>query len=255
LSRDEVLLLFNGEDGGDKASLGVYSIPLQRIVCHCRFPFVQLPSTGSFLTKPESRFGDKDPFSMAKMMVPDPLLAIIGISFSLGRADPDGCSIILSVDAFRKAYLSLLENQAGRDVFEWEEWGPATTRWLPPSKISPAGIRVICGPRILVRGWASALVDEASNEFGLMILDFNPRPIRQGATQKLEGTYQSLVIDHETEWKDPDSDLKVTSRLPFRAFIGKGYSRANFYRFDGSTVVSRMVCRVTLSTRRLLKQI
>jgi hypothetical protein len=196
---------------------------------------------GWFLTRPESRFGDKKPFSMAKMVMPDPLVGIIGISFTFEEYDPDGCSMILSLHAFQRIYFSLSENQPDRDVFEWDEWGPSATRWLPSSKVEPAGIRSICGPRMLVRGRPSALAEGASNNYSLMILDFNPRPIRRGATSKCEDTYEVLVVDHETEWQDGNSDLKITSRLPFRAFVSQSYSRGAFYCFDGSNIVIRMV--------------
>jgi hypothetical protein len=178
---------------------------------------------------------------MAKMVVPDPLLGIIGFTFYLEDEDRNTCFIILSVDVFRRTYNSLIESQTDRSVFEWEEWGPSTTRWLPYVDIAPAGIRVTCGPRILVLGKASALADGGFDDSNLMILDFNPRPIRRGATTKLEKKYQILVIDHETEWEDPRSGLKITSRLPFRVFVSKGFSRGANHRFDGSTIVSRRV--------------
>ncbi|CAG8749957.1 10458_t:CDS:2 [Acaulospora colombiana] len=73
----------------------------------------------------------------------------------------------------------------------------------------------------------------------LMILDFNPRPIRRGATSKTEDTHQILVCVDEACWQVPHQGVVVNSSLPFRAFVGKGFRRDSYYRFDGSIVVGR----------------
>ncbi|PVG03806.1 hypothetical protein CPB86DRAFT_307073 [Serendipita vermifera] len=239
LSRDEVLLLLNGEDGGEKACIGVYSIPRRRLICRCRFPFFELPFTGTFLTRPESRFGDKKPFSMAKMVIPDPLVSIIGVSFYLKEDDFDNCTMVLSTAAFRKAYISLLENHPNRNrgVFEWEVWGPSSARWLPHDEIGPAGVRVTCGSRILVWGRISALGFELYDRPSLMILDFNPRPIWRNAGADMD--QKGFVVDFQTRWQVPHQGFEVTSELPFRVFLGEGFKRDSYYRFDGSFVVGR----------------
>ncbi|PVG03805.1 hypothetical protein CPB86DRAFT_778911, partial [Serendipita vermifera] len=240
LSRDEILLLFNGENQ-DNTSIGIYSIPLERVICRCRFPFAQLPIMASFLTKPESRFGDRNPFSMAKVVIPDPALAILGIKFRLREDGFKDCCMVLSVGAFQKTYPSLLDRHPSRLVFEWEEWGPTTTRWLPYHGVNPAGSRIIHGSRMLVWGRANAFAADGSGGSNLMLLDFNPRPIRKGATTRFGKKYQVLVIDQETEWQYSHAKSKITSKLPFRLSVSQEFPRHSAYRFDGSSLVGRSV--------------
>ncbi|CAG8672723.1 4688_t:CDS:2, partial [Acaulospora colombiana] len=239
LSRDEVLLLFNGEDEEDKVTLGVYSVPLKRIVCRCRFPFAYLPYIAFFLTRPESRFGEKCPSSMAKMVMPDPIVNILGISFHLKPGDRSYCCVVLSVDAFTRTYQSLLEKYPDREVFDWEEWGPSTTRWLPYYDINHAGNPNIFGSRMLTWGRANAIDPRSYDDLNLLLLDFNPRPIRKGAVTTIEERYHVLVVDQETLWVDPHGQFTVTSSLPYRAFVTSWLPRHSYFRFDGSTIMGR----------------
>ncbi|PVG03800.1 hypothetical protein CPB86DRAFT_306909 [Serendipita vermifera] len=55
LSREEMLLLFNQDES--ITNIAVYSLPLQRIVCRCLFPFPKPSFQAMFLTRPESTFG------------------------------------------------------------------------------------------------------------------------------------------------------------------------------------------------------
>jgi hypothetical protein len=246
LSRDEVLLLFNGEDEQDKVILGVYSVPLRRIVCRCRLPLVDLPYLASFLTRPESRFGEKCPSSMAKMVMPDPVVNILGISFLLKQTDRYYCCAVLSVEVFTKTYLSLLEKHPDRTVFDWEEWGPSSTRWLPYAEINHAGNRNIFGSRMLTWGRTDALVPESYSNYNLVLLDFNPRPIRKGAVTNTKEKHHVLVIDQETVWEDPHEQFTVTSNLPYRAFVTLWLPRYPYFRFDGSTIMARGVSATAL---------
>ncbi|PVG03797.1 hypothetical protein CPB86DRAFT_722666 [Serendipita vermifera] len=235
LSRDEVLLLFNGEEGYG-TSLGVYSFPLQRIVCRCQLPFASPPYEARFLTHPDSQIQDNRPAPIAKSFVTDPELNIVVINFRQRRTYPLCC--VLSAHLFRKMYTSLLDNHADRNVFEWEEWGPTVTRWLP-RRCEPTGTRSIHGCRMLAWGLTAAFISGPHYELRLFLLDFNPRPIRRGITTDTDGDSQVVLIDHETVVKETYTGMEIKSSLPYRVFSNTWLPPVPNCRFDGTTIIRR----------------
>jgi hypothetical protein len=240
LSRDEALILFNGEDGR-KTSIAVYSFPLQRIICECRLPFSDLPFKAAFLTRPESRFGDNCPSSIAKYLLPDQELNILGMTFRIEEHGNNLCVVVLSVQQFRLKYQSLLKKYPKRNTFEWEEWGPTVTRLLPYDRIHSTGYRNIFGSRLLVWGWSDSLHPDSYSGTSLILLDFNPRPIKRGATNKLTGGSYEIVITGESSWQEPRTQKVIKSSLPYRAFTTPWLPRCFSFRFDGSTIIGKGV--------------
>jgi hypothetical protein len=240
LSRDEVLILFNGEEDYGTA-LAVYSLSLQQIICICQLPCT-LPFRAIFLKRPESRFGDKCPSSTAKILVPDPWVNILGINFKLeeGPSSPWVC-VILSLHKFQNMCNSLLEKYPGRDRFDWEEWGPTVTRWFPSQQIGSTGSRCIFGSRMVV--WGSAGLPDPRPS-SCILLDFNPRPI-------LRDTAYGRVVTQETVWEDKDVGLVVKSSLPYRVFTAPRLSGFDF-RFDGNTIMSKWVRSCNLRSPNLM---
>jgi hypothetical protein len=237
LSRDEALLLFNGD--GRNVSLGVYSFPLQRMVCECRFPFLKPIIRAAFLTRPESRFGEKCPSSIAKCLLPDPELNIISMIFRTSEwSNPECC--VVSLKKFQHMYNSLLKKHPHRNTFEWNEWDPTVIRWLPSPHVNPSGNRNVFGSRMLAWGKAGYLHD--ASHFGdnnLILLDFNPRPIKRGATTDVRGESHEIVINHETSWRLGEREIK--SSLPYRAFTTRWLPEYPYFRFDASTILAKGV--------------
>ncbi|PVG03790.1 hypothetical protein CPB86DRAFT_778901 [Serendipita vermifera] len=238
LSRDEVLLLFNGEEDYGTA-LAVYSLKRQQIICKCRFPY-QLPFRVLFLKRPESLFGDNCHSSAAKLLTPDPLVNILGINFKLeeGPASLWSC-VVLSLDRFQNMYKSLLESCTGRDSFDWEEWGPTVTRWLPKQYSNPTGNRSIFGSRMIAWGPPNSLDAQSDSSSCLVLLDFNPRPIQRDITFESGRTSHGIVIHEETTWEDEQVGLKVKSSLPYRVFTAPHFPSGFDFRFDGSTIIGK----------------
>ncbi|PVG03791.1 hypothetical protein CPB86DRAFT_778903 [Serendipita vermifera] len=240
LSRDEALLLYNGEDGHDPA-IGVYSFSQQCIAYQYLFPPL-LPVWALFLTRPESLFGPNCPVSVAKTFIPDPRVNIIGISFKLEEGIPlSWCNVILSMHKLRQVSSSLIERHPGKKVFNWEEWGSNVTRWLPYPQVSSTGNRSIFGSRMTLWGSPSALYSDSYQPHSLILLDFNPWPIKRGATTNLERNTHVIVVNEETIWEGGRNGIKVKSSLPFRAFAADRTPIAFSFRLDGSTVIAKSI--------------
>ncbi|CAG8653510.1 11915_t:CDS:2 [Acaulospora colombiana] len=238
LSRDEALLLFNGE-GDHGISIAIYSFQLQQITCECQFPFSESSSLALFLTRPDSRFGDDCPSSIAKSLLPDSETNILALTIQLESHGRPACCV-LSVQMLRQMCNSLLGKNPDRNVFRWEEWGPTVTRWLPYQVINATGNRNIFGSRMIAWGNPGYLHEDSYDETCLILLDFNPRPIKRGATTRLED-YHEIVIDKETTWKNPQDGTLIASSLPYRAFTRRWFPRCSYFRFDGGTIIGKGV--------------
>ncbi|PVG03803.1 hypothetical protein CPB86DRAFT_306959 [Serendipita vermifera] len=240
LSKEEALLLFNGQ-GDHRTSISVYSFSLQRIICECQLPFPYIPYRAVFLTRPESRLGEKRPTFIAKSLLPDPDLNIIGMNFQVNPQDNDSYVVVMSLQGFSQIYKALLDKYPHRHTFEWEEWGPTVTRWLPYGRIMSTGYRNIFGSRFLVEGYPDSLHHDSYNHLTLLLLDFNPRPIRRGVTTSVSGGSQAhrIVIEEETTTQLACCDKVIKSSLPFRAFTTPWRPSCFNFQFDGSTIIGK----------------
>jgi hypothetical protein len=243
LSRDAALLLFNREEGHE-TSIAIYSFQVQGIIVECRFPFSDIALQASFLTRPDSRFGDKCPSSIAKSLLPDPEVNILAMTFQLEDNAQHACCV-LSVKRFTQLCGSLLKKYPVREVFDWEEWGPTVTRWLPYQGIMATGNRNIFGSRMVAVGPPGLLHEESHANSCLMLLDFNPRPIKRGAKTSFNGDSHEIVIDQETTWNYPHNGTVIRSSLPYRAFATSWYPHCSSFKFDGSTIIGRGVSSST----------
>jgi hypothetical protein len=239
LSKEEVLLLFNDEEE-NVTSIAVYSLLQQQAFGKCHFPFPDRAFQAEFLTRPESLFGEHCP-STTRSIVPDPELNIITVSIRIEELRP-ALFCVISVQRFLQVYNSLLGRSQDRDKFEWAEWGPEITRWLPYASLEPTGSRNSFGSLMLAWGSAYLLDSETYTGPNIVLLDFNPWPIKRGATTKLEEQCHQIVIQEETQWIHPRTGTVLKSRLPYRAFVRPWLPPCYGFRFDGSTVVGRRVC-------------
>ncbi|PVG03799.1 hypothetical protein CPB86DRAFT_306880 [Serendipita vermifera] len=234
-SRDEALLLFCGQ-GGYGTSVAVYSFPLQRVLCTCQFPFPRAPSQARYMTRPDSRIQDNCPVPLEQSLVTDPELNIAVVGFTFLRINSLVC--VISVHRFRQMYISLLQKHSGRQIFTWEEWGPTVTRWFP-SQLQPTGTDNIFGCRMVICGNPSFLHPQCWSAVSLILLDFNPRPIRHGAITRVNGESQTVVIDQESVVGDVHQRVLIKSSLPYRAFTTLWILSSANYRFDGTTIIAR----------------
>jgi hypothetical protein len=239
ISIDEALLLFNGEDGNGSC-IAVYSLHLRRVVCRCLFPFRYLPQEARFLIRTDPRIRGNVPSPISKSFVPDPEVDIVTARFRL-RHNTRNVYCVISTHRFRQMINCLLGKYSNRDTFNWEEWGPSVTRWLPYAQIEPTGARSIFGCRMLARGTPISLDSRSFSTVNLILLDFNPRPIQRGAVTDIEGESHSIIINRETYWKDPDSEVLIKSSLPYRAFTTHWSPRSSNFLFDGSNIIQRTV--------------
>jgi hypothetical protein len=192
-------------------------------------------------------FGENCPSSVTKRTIPDSELNILPVIFQLEQFTQRRCCVI-SLQRFLRAYRSLLEISQGRQVFEWDEWGPNITRWLPLSALQVTGDRSTFGFMMLARGSGFRLHPHSYVDVTLFMLDFNPRPIRRGATTNIGEESHQIVFKEESQWEHPQTGKLIKSSLPYRVFVGSWLPRYLGLRFDGSTLVAR---KVRLSLRSL----
>ncbi|PVG03798.1 hypothetical protein CPB86DRAFT_722661 [Serendipita vermifera] len=235
LSRDEALLLGSGKEGYG-TSVAVYSFSLQRVVCTCRFPFSKAPFHAQYMTRPSSQIQNNRPVPLEQSLIPDPELNIVVVSFRFYQSNTMFC--VLSAHRFRQITNSLLKEHSGRHTFNWEEWGPTVTRWFSYD-IEPAGRDSVFGRRMIAWGYPSFLHPQCGTALSLVLLDFNPRPIRRGATTRFNGNSSEVVIDQETVMKSTRNGISIKSSLPYRAFIVPWIAGTSNFKFDGSAIIRR----------------
>lgn len=190
--------------------------------------------------------GPKFPHRERAIYKPDPRVVILGFVFySTNIAAREWFTVVLSVDLFLRKCERLLEALSGEysqqgtaPIFEWEEWGPSVTRWLPLDIHGEYGSRTTLGSKMLAIHMDEA--DDGEILLHNMILDFNPWPIRRVEEwDRVEDEYMTYVETGETEWCR--EDLNVISSLPFRAWVST--KRCDYYNLflDGNTIIGRLV--------------
>ncbi|PVG03807.1 hypothetical protein CPB86DRAFT_307100 [Serendipita vermifera] len=244
LSREEMLLLVEEDNDISKTvALVVHSLTRGEKLYTCKLPVEIFNKTiygAGFSTKPESQLADYRHMSPSTMFKTDPALTMICVSFRLA-GNPEFVCIVLAVGPFRKICNGLLTTHPNRDQFDWEEWGPSVTSWIPCPPINVPGYRCTSGPRILMSGELSIFFKDFNDPLGLILMDFNPRPIRRCISSQQNEDSTVVEFAEGLEWKHPDSDYTIKSTLPFRAFGGKSLpvDYSNFH-FEGNTIICRM---------------
>ncbi|CAG8766716.1 3181_t:CDS:1, partial [Acaulospora colombiana] len=244
LSREEMLLLVEEDkDVSRTVALVIYSLTRGEKLCSCKLPveIFNKPIYGAgFSTKPESRLTDRRHMSPSTMFKTDPALAMICVSFRLA-GNPEFICIVLAVGPFRRICNDLLKTHPNRDQFDWDEWGPSVTSWIPCPAINVPGYRCTSGPRILMSGELSVFFKECNDPLGLILMDFNPRPIKRHNSSQQTKDSDVVEFAEGLEWTHRDIDFTIKTTLPFRAFGGKSLpcDYSNFH-FEGNTIICRM---------------
>ena len=118
--------------------------------------------------------------------------------------------------------------------FRWSEWGPDATFWLPTEGLSASWVSVdgarfmaLCSYRRRFStdedGYVTSTklnIERDPHDYRrILMLDFNPRPIRRDMKQG-EGKQRKAERIQEWRRRSPLFDQEVVSRLPFRVSQG-----------------------------------
>jgi hypothetical protein len=235
VSRDRILLLLNGETAEDLVALELFSLTEGRRLHRFNFPFIKPVLLALLMTHPVSHYGDDCPASRAKMFIPDPDLEIVGILFHTEANFGRSYTVAVSINQLLKYPMD--------EIIEWLRWGPTTTRWLSPDRITHAGFRSTFGSRIVTRERVYNLIGQWISS-SIAVFDFNPRPIRRnGETTDPTARPRRIVAEETTwdAWLEPLSEVPITSKLPFRAFCSDGPSNYLNVFLDSNTMIGRTV--------------
>jgi hypothetical protein len=195
-----------------------------------------------FLTHPH--YGADSPAAQARLFRPDPAVEVLPIDIQLDGFRDATFFIVLSPHLLMKKSHELRQNHPGRHVFDWHEWGPNVSRLLPPAQLRSTGFRSTFGSRMLAVGNLSkeSLDTSVRTSDRLILLDFNPRPIRRGTQSHIADRGYMLVEKELTEWSYPQVPFRTYSSLPVRAFISNQSVHYLDIHLDGSTMICREVC-------------
>jgi hypothetical protein len=240
-----VLLLHDGRN--ERVGITVYSVSRQMDIQVLAFPHtMDGPFRIRFLTHPQ--YGATSPAAQARLFRPDPAVEVLPIDIQLNGLQGPSFFVVLSLHLFAKKCDELRRNHPDQHVFDWPEWGPSVSRLLPPDQLRNTGFRSTFGSRMLAVGnLSNERLDTQVVPFErLILLDFNPRPIRRGAQSHIRGRCHVLVEKELTEWSCPQLSLKMYSSLPVRAFVSHQMVEYLDIHLDGSTMICRKV-RYTIS--------
>ncbi|CAG8754713.1 1750_t:CDS:2, partial [Acaulospora colombiana] len=236
LTKDKLLLMFNGEEEVPKFTFAIYSIERQDVLGRFRLP-IKEANSGEFFTRPPSTYGDKCLSTQVKRFLTDESLDILPVELYLNDMPPNPCFFVLSVTKLLRAMERLRESNPDRLTFEWDEWGPDITRFLPFQRMSPPSSRPTFGSRMAVFYTHESEEPLLSNR-KIAILDFNPRPIKR---RKVEETRAEniVIVDYETEWKGPQDDPVIKSRLPYRILRKDWLADGDDCHLEANTMILR----------------
>ncbi|KAG8756381.1 hypothetical protein FRC14_003093 [Serendipita sp. 396] len=241
LSQDQLLLV--RDSNGDPLAftdfrnmhMVVYSISKGCITHRIKLPLLALLDPFLF-TYPRQTLLQIPPAQVAGKFAPDPSLDIFALRFWTPYANYDDaeCTVVFSTQRLLEACKAAFVDQEQYPVdVEWSIWGPKSSRWFPPYSLSGLSERGIHGPRLValtrsnaldmgdrIGNWASNENDDLGNP---VILDFNPRPILQGATNCDFPLCRNTVVRDIWSWTilEREKEVVIESGLPFRAFVHK----------------------------------
>jgi hypothetical protein len=237
LSDEAALVLFDGS----AVAFGICSLITGQITHRFELPLPHGdPYRARILTHPG--YGTASVATQARLVQPDPALDIIVADFVVDPS-PDGfLLIIISAGLFLRKFESLKQNKPGVLVYQWQDWGPDVTRWLPSAQFSNSGCRSTFSSKILLRSNPSnSEVEDWGPPGNIILLDFNPRPILRGAQNEDTEHCRVVVFRNKSAWYSQYHQTSVESSLPFRAFIGKKAVEYEDIHLEGSTMVCRKV--------------
>jgi len=183
--------------------------------------------------------------------MPDPAVEILGIVFRLIGTEPGlpnvVFTVVLSIDLFLQKCEQLASAESSQSddvvpVFEWEQWGPSVTRWLPHYIYGAVGGRSTFGSRMLAIFVKTVRQGNAFvNSSHVMMLDFNPRPIFRGAQEDTTDDYHLQVFSRGEVWAWEDVSMGVA--LPCRAWVSQRPCTYWGLFLDANTIAGRQVSK------------
>jgi hypothetical protein len=242
LTRDEILLLLKDEDTNILV-FGVFSVPEQKAFIRCRLPFPDTPLQAYLTDGPGNLYGEICPASRAKMLKPDLKHRIVSLMYVHERRSHSFC-VILQTGPFLKRCRELSNGLPETETFDWFKWSPGVTGCIPLGLVSPTGFRCTFGSCILTIGNPQIFIKNftSSGRF-LMLLDFNPIPIRRGFEERDGEGYYLRLVEGSVEWYTSPlhREYTISSSLPYRVFMRR-WTASHFYlHLDANTIVARLV--------------
>lgn len=190
-----------------------------------------------FLTHPQ--YGATSPAAQARLFRPDPEVEVLPIDIQLDQMRGPAFFMILSISKLKRRCRELRDAHPDLTEFDWAVWSPDVTRFLPINQLRNTGFRSTFGSRMLAIGNVSMERLHPTHPERLVLLDFNPRPIRRGAESCMRDNCRVLVISGDTLW--PHTPRVMTS-LPVRIFVSNRPTTYLDIHLDGSTMICRKVC-------------
>ncbi|PVG03811.1 hypothetical protein CPB86DRAFT_694419, partial [Serendipita vermifera] len=242
LTKDDILVLLKEEDTGTLA-LGLFSVPEKKIVIRCRLPFPDPAQNAFILNGPTALYGDDCQASRAKMLQPELKHRIVSIVYN-HELRPYSFCVILQTGPFLRVCEQLRQDDPDTDSFEWVEWGPDVTRCIPLLVALPTGYRCTFGSYMLILGRPKNWIEDFTDDRAfLMLLDFNPVPIRRGVTEHTEEDYYVRLVQEELGWYTSPNHISehvISTSLPYRVFMKPWKSACSNLHIDASTIVARL---------------
>jgi hypothetical protein len=240
LTRDEVLVLLKASFTGS-IELGIFSIPEQKIIVRFRFPFIFPCLKANFLRESTDHSGGNYPNSRA-MLQPDTRRRIIPFMYHQDTFPYSYC-VVLHTGPFIKKYKELLNGSSGIETVEWLEWSTGVTNCIPLSNTTDIAFECTFGSCILAIGRPVVAIESLTyQDRFLMLLDFNPIPIRRGSEERSEEDYYLRLLHSDTEWNMNASHLPkgvIPANLPCRVFMRRcgPFDRDDYLFLDANTIV------------------
>jgi hypothetical protein len=158
--------------------------------------------------------------------------------------------LVLQTGPFLSVCKELLDDRPDTETFEWGEWGPEVTRCIPLSFVFPTGYRCTFGSYMLILGRPATWIDDFEDEgLFLMLLDFNPIPIRRGCEERNEEDYYLRIVQGDYGWyTSPDHlpEHTIYTGLPYRVFMRRWNPSCSNLHLDANTIVARLVRRLPI---------
>jgi hypothetical protein len=239
LTRDEVLVLLKVSFTGT-IELGIFSIPEQKIIVRFRFPFIIPCLKANFLKESTTHSGGNYPNSRA-MLQPDPRRRIIPFMYHQDTFPYSYC-VVLHAGPFMKRCKELLNGSSKTEAtFEWMEWSPNVASFIPLNGDNNTTFQCAFGSCILALGRPLVAIEGLTyQDRFLMLLDFNPIPIRRGCEERSEDDYYLRLLHRNTEWNMNTSLFSgaIPADLPCRVFMRRcgPYDKDDYLVLDANTI-------------------
>jgi hypothetical protein len=247
LTKGLVVLAKPSELDGRDICLEVRSLGDREVQYICKMPRLAYRFHTRFLKRPASNQGANCPTQFSKMFLSDPVLNILAMVFYYRDAPSPTFTVVLAIHPFLRKCQQLadepdilagiLPSMEECPVFEWGDWGPSVTRWLPTDVHAEYGSRMLYGSKMLAIYFKH--IDGNTRVF-TAILDFNPRAIRRSLRDTEGQGFPVTIVDKESEWV-AYSTTAVSSALPYRMFVSDQVQRYLNLFMDSNTIVGRLV--------------